>query len=105
MVGFGEAETSHPFARGQFWQVFLALGFRAVFVDGVHDQRALHAHGAAVAAVNAFDFAGHQAIAHIVQAGATVAVNGGAQETHAAKLVHDFTVEFFVASGHQNTGL
>ena len=71
----------------------------------MHHQRALHAHGAAVAAVNTLYFAGNQAVADIVQPSATVAFNGGAQEAHATELVHDFTVKFFVASRHQNAGL
>ena len=105
MVGFGQAKATHPFTSGQFGQVFLALGFRAVFVNGVHDQRTLNAHGAAIAAVYALNLSGYQAIADVVQTGATVALNGGAQEAHAAKLVHDFAIKLFVPRSHQNTGL
>ena len=76
MVGFGQAEAADPFAGGEFGQEFLLLCFAAVFVDGMHDQRALHADGAAVAAVHALDFSGDQAVSHIAQAGAAVTFDG-----------------------------
>jgi hypothetical protein len=84
---------------------FCILGFAAVLIDRVHHQRALHADGAAVAAVHALHFAGDQAIGHVAQAGAAIAFNGGAQKTHGPGLVHDFAVKLFVAGGHQHAGL
>ena len=105
MVGFGQAEAAYPFAGGQFGQKFLLLCFTAVFVDGVHDQRALHADGAAVAAVHALNFAGDQAVSDVAQAGAAVAFNGAAQKAHGTGFVHDLAVKFFMARGHQHAGL
>jgi len=67
--------------------------------------RALHTDGAAVAAVHALHLARHQAIADVIEAGAAVALNGRAQETHGARFVHDFAVELFMAGGHQHARL
>jgi hypothetical protein len=54
--GLGQAEAAtHSPLRAR--QVFLPLAFAAVGVDRVHDERALHAHRAAVAAVDALDLA------------------------------------------------
>ena len=78
MVGLCESETTDPFAGGQFGQVFLTLCLRAEFVDGEHDQGTLHAHGASVTAVDAFNFARYQAIADVVQTSTAVAIDGGA---------------------------
>ena len=71
----------------------------------MHDQRTLHADGAAVAAVHALDFSGDQAVSHIAQAGAAVTFDGAAQKAHGTGFVHDLAVKFFVARGHQHAGL
>ena len=105
MVGFGQSETANPFASGEFGQVFLALGLRAIVMDRVHHQRALHAHGTAVAAVHPLDLSGDQAIDDVVQPGAAVTFDAGAQKAHAAEFIHDFTVELLMASRHQHAGL
>ena len=105
VVGFGEAKTTDPLACCQFGQIFLTLLLRAVGVYGVHDQGALHTHGAAIATVHTLYLARHQAVADIVQTGAVVAVNGATQETHLAKLVHDLTVKGLVAGGLKHAGL
>ena len=105
MVGFGQAEASDPFAGGELGQEFLFLRFAAVFVDRVHDQRALHADGAAVAAVDALDLAGDQAVGDVAQAGAAVAFNRRTQKAHGAGFGHDLAVEFFMAGGHQHARL
>ena len=105
MVGLGQAKAADPFAGGQLGQVFLFLRFVAVGVDRVHDQRRLHADGAAVAAVDPLDFTRHQTVADVVQAGAAVAFNRRAQKAHRARFVHDLAVKLFMARGHQHAGL
>jgi hypothetical protein len=105
MVGLGQAEAADPFAGGQAGQVLLTLRLAAVGVDRMHHQAALHAHGAAVAAVHAFHLARHQSVAHMVQAGTAVAVDRAAEQAQCAHLAHDLAVEGLVARGHQHAGL
>ena len=105
VVGLGQAKAANPLAGREFGQVFLALGLAAVGVDRVHHQRTLHAHRAAVAAVDPLDLARHQAVADVVQAGAAVALDGAAQKAHGAEFVHDSAVECLVARCHQHPGL
>ena len=51
----------------------------------------------AVARVDALDLARDEAVAHVVDAGAAVAVDGRAEEAELAHLVQDLAVEFLVA--------
>ena len=90
VVGFGQAEAADPLAGGQLGQVLLLGGFVAELVDRHHHQRRLHAHHRAVAGVDALDFARHQAVADVVQAGAAVGLgDGGAQQAQLAHLAKD----------------
>jgi hypothetical protein len=105
VVGLGQAKAAHPGAGGQLGQVLLFLRFGAEFVDRHHHQRALHAHHAAVARVHALHLARHQAVAHVVQAGAAVLLgNGGAQQAEFAHFVEDGAVGGFVAKGQLHPG-
>ncbi len=89
MVRLGQTKAANPFACGQLGQVFLLLRFGAERIDRHHHQRRLHAHHGTVTGVDAFHFAGNQAITHIVQAAATVLLGDGRTEqadfTHLAK--------------------
>ena len=106
MVGLGQAEAPDQFARGQLGQVLAALLLRAVGVDRVHDQGRLHAHGRAVAAVDALDLAGDQAVGDMVDAGPAVLLGqGGAQKPEGAHLGHDLAVEALLAGGGQDPRL
>src|SRR5262249_5124384 len=91
-VGLGQAEAADPFALRQLRQVLLSLRLGAVGMDRVHDEARLHAHGRAVAAVDALDFAGDEAVADIVHAGAAIALDGRAEQAELAQLVHDRAV-------------
>lgn len=46
-------------------QILLLLLLGAIRIDGMHDQRRLHAHDRTVAAVHAFDFPGDQTVGHV----------------------------------------
>ena len=105
VVRLGQAKAAHPFAGGQLGQVLLPLLLAAVLVDRVHHQRALYADGAAVAAVYALHLAGYEAVAHVVQARAAIALDGAAQKAHGPGFVHDLAVKLFVPRGHQHAGL
>ena len=85
-AGLGEAEAAELFAAGESGEpgVFLLVG--AEGVDGVHDERGLHADEAAEAGVAAFEFLHHQAVFDVGHAGASVALEVGAEE---AELAHD----------------
>ena len=98
MIRLGQPKTADEFSAGEFGQVFFLLFFRTIGIDRMHHQRALHAHGAAIAAVHTFHFAGDQAIGDIVQACAAIFFGDGrAEKTHAAHLGHDLAVEDLVA--------
>ena len=86
MVGFGQTKASNGLAGCQLGQVFLLLRFGAKFKNWHHHQAALHAHHAAVAAVNALYLTGDQTVGHVIQSGATVLLGDrGAQQ---AQLTH-----------------
>ena len=105
MVRLGEPEAADPLAGGEARKVLLALRLGAVGVDRVHDEGALHAHRAAVAAVDALDLARHEAVADVVDAGAAVALDGRAEQAERAHLVHDLAVEALEARRHQHARL
>ena len=80
-------------------------GFVAEGVDGHHHQRRLHAHHRSVAAVHAFDLAGDQAVADVVQARAAVlGRDGGAQQAQLTHLAEDGRVGLLVAKGQRHAG-
>ena len=85
-AGFGQSEAAELFAAGEGGEpgVFLLVG--AEGVDGIHDQRRLHADKAAQAGVAAFQLLHHQAVLDIRHAGAAVALEVGAEE---AQLAHE----------------
>ena len=98
MIGFGQAETADLLAAGQPGQVLLTLFGAAISVNRIHDQGTLHAHRAAVAAVNPFDLARNQAIADIIQAGRAVFFGQGrAQHAQLAHFAEDGAVKGLVA--------
>src|SRR6185437_4942196 len=99
VIGLGQAEAADMFAGRQLRQVFLALRLGAEGVDRIHHQRGLHAHRRAVAAVDALDLAGNEAVADISDIGAAIALDGRAEEAELAHLVHDLAVEALLAEG------
>ena len=84
-AGLGQPEAAQLFAAGQGREpgVFLLVG--AEGVDGIHDQRGLHADKAAQAGVAALQLLHHQAVLDVGHAGAAVALEVGAEE---AQLAH-----------------
>ena len=70
----------------------------------MHHQRRLHRHGGAVAAVYPLDLARDQAVADIADAGAAIAVDGGAEQAQLAHFGHDLAVEMLVPVRLQHTG-
>ena len=104
VIRLGEAEAADVFAAGQFGQVLLLGRFVAEFVDRHHYQGGLHAHHRAVAGVDALDFAGDQAVAHVVQAAAAVfGGDGGAEQAGVAHFTEDLRVGLLMAKGFQYT--
>jgi hypothetical protein len=70
---------------------------RAEGVDGVHNQRGLHADKAAKARVAAFQLLHYQAVFHVGHAGAAVALEIGAEEAQLAHHGNKFAGETALA--------
>ncbi|NRP86583.1 hypothetical protein GFPCMMHI_02490 [Ensifer adhaerens] len=105
MVRLGEAEAADPFASGKLWQIFLLLGLRPESVDRHHDQRGLHAHHRAIAAVDALDLAGDQAVGDITEAGAAIfRRNRRSEQAEFAHLAEDRRIGLFMAEGFEHAG-
>jgi hypothetical protein len=69
----------------------------------MHDQRRLHAHRRAVAAIHPLGFAGDESVNHVARCAAAVLLRQGrAQEAEFTQLRDDVAVELLVASRHQN---
>ena len=79
-VGLGQAETADQRARRQPGQIFAALFFGAIFMDREHDEARLHRRHRAIARIHPLDFAGDQAIGHIVGTRAAVGFRDGRAE-------------------------
>ena len=105
VVWLGQAEAADVLAAGQLGQVFLLLRFGAEFIDWHHHQRALHAGHGTVTGVHTLDFAGDQAVGHVVQAGAAVLFgNRRAQQTQFAHLAEDGHVGLLMAELLEHAG-
>ena len=90
-IGLGEAETADIFAAGQLGQIFLLLLFRAESIDGVHDQRRLHRHHGAIAAINGLNLARHQTVRDIRRARPAIfRLNGDTQQALRAHFGENF---------------
>ena len=104
-VGLGQAEAADPLARGEPRQILLALLLRSVGVDRIHDERGLHAIHGAVAAVDALDLAGDEAIGDVVGAGAAVLLGQrGAEQTERPHLVENGAVGLLLQVGLDHAG-
>ena len=99
MIGFGEAEAAYPLATGKAWQILLALCFVAIGMDGIHHQRRLHAHHGAVARVYPFDFPGNQTVADVIDARATVTIDGATQQPEVTHLTKNRQISIFLTKG------
>jgi hypothetical protein len=98
--GLGQAEAADQFAGRQLGQVFAALVLAAVGEDRMHHERGLHAHRRAVAAVDALDLAGDQAVGDVVGLGPAIGLRQRRPEqAQGAHLAHDGAVEGLVAVG------
>ena len=103
MIRLGQAEAADPLAGGELGQIFHPLRFGAVGIDRMHDQRALHAHGRAVAGIDPLRLARHQAVNHVARSGAAVLFRQRRPEqAELAQLGHDVAVELLLAVRHQN---
>ena len=99
-IGFGQAETADPLARGQLRQVFLALLLRAIGVDRIHHEARLHRHHRAVAAIDPLYLARDQAVGHIASADPAIFLGDrGAKQTHLAHLAEDRRVGGLILEG------
>lgn len=61
-LGFGQAKAADPFARRQFRQIGEPLRFRAISVDGVHDEARLHTHHRTITAIDPLHLARDQSV-------------------------------------------
>ena len=85
---------------------FLRCSSDAVGVDRVHHEARLDRHRRAVAAVDALDRAGDQAVADVAEAGAAIFVRDGrAEQAELAHLAHDLAVETLVEIGRGHARL
>src|SRR5262249_172582 len=82
-----EAEAAELFARGHRRQPGVLLLVRTESVDRVHAERRLHADKAAESGVAAFQLLHHEAVLDVGHSGASVAIDGCAEE---AKFAHDW---------------
>ncbi len=87
-IRFRQTEAAKFFALRHGRQPLVLLLVGAEGVDGVHDERGLHADEGADAGVAALHLLRHQAVFHIGHSGAAVAVQIGAEEAHLAHRLH-----------------
>jgi len=81
VVGLCETEAPDEVAGDKTGQVLVTLRLATVRVYRVYDQRRLHAHRRAVAAVHSLHFASHQTVRDRRNAGATVVCNENGSRT------------------------
>ena len=86
VVGLGEAEAAERRARLQARQPALLLRVGAVAVDRVHHEPALHRGERAEARVAALQLLHDEPVGHVVEAGAAVPLERGAEHAHLAEL-------------------
>lgn len=89
VVGLGETEASNHLSGGQLGEESVLLFLGAKLLNGVHDQRRLHGHGGSVSGIDSLDLSGHETVGHRGHAGASVALDGGTQQTNLSHLSHD----------------
>lgn len=65
--------------------------------DGVHDERALHAHGGPVARVDPLDFARDEAVRDARYTRAAVPLNSGSEQAEFSHLGQDLAVKVWVS--------
>jgi len=99
VIGLGQAEASDHLTGRQRGQPALLQLLRAELVDGRHHKGRLHGHGRAVGGVHALHLLGDESVAGRRHAGASVVLDGGAQQSELSHLAHDGLVEVSVAVG------
>src|SRR2546430_14715517 len=86
MVGLGETEAPDLLARGEAREPLLLLRLGAVRVDGVHDEARLDRRHRAEARVAALELLHDQPVRDVVEPGAPVALERGAEDAEFAEL-------------------
>ena len=97
MIGLGQAEAADHLAGRELGQVFLPLLLGAEGVDRMHHQGRLHGQGRAVAAIDAFDLAGDDAIGDVAGAGAAIALDRRAEKAELAHFRQDLAIDSLLA--------
>src|SRR5580700_11824048 len=92
-TGLGESEAAELFALLHGWQPGLLLLFTAEGMDGIHDQRRLHADEAAHAGIATFEFLSYKSVLHVAHAGATIALQRRAEEAEISHGLDQFARE------------
>jgi len=103
-IGLGQPEAADRFAGGQPGQPALLLLLGTVSVQGIHHQRALHAHKRAKSGVGPFELLHHEAVLHIRHARAAVTGQIGAEKSHPAQLRYQIERETTLAVGILDAG-
>ena len=96
MVRLGETEAAERLPRLEPRQPLLLLRLRAVGIDRIHHEAALHGSKRAQARIAALQLLHDEAIGDIVEAGAAIAFEGGAEDAHLPERLGDFEWERFV---------
>ena len=87
-IGLGQPEAAHRLAGRHGGQPAVLLGVGAIGVERVHDQGALDRSEGAQARIPSLELLHGQAVGDVVQPGAAVALQVGAEETELAHLRH-----------------
>src|SRR5262249_56158875 len=86
VIGLGETEAADPLASGQAWQPRVLLRVAAVGVNRVHDEAALHRRARPQPRVAALELLHDEAVRHVAEPGAAVAVERGTEDAELAEL-------------------
>ena len=93
VVRLGETEAPDLGARGELWQPLLLLRLGAVRVDRVHHEATLHGRGGAQPGIAALQLLHDEAVGHVVESGAAVALQRRAEDAHLAELRNEMRRE------------
>ncbi len=96
-VGLGETEAADRLAGGKLRNPVVALLFRAVGVDRIHDETRLHGRERAQARVAALELLHDQAVGHVAEAGKVVFLDRRAEQPHLRHLRHEVVGKLLLA--------
>ena len=89
-IGLGQTKAADGLAFLHIGQPAVLLSIRAIGVNRIHHQRALHGNETAQAGIAALNLLHDQAVLHAVHAGAAVAIEIGPEEAQFSNLRNQF---------------